>query len=252
MKKKFLTALVFAVMALSLTSCAGSETTSAGRPQASGQAGGSKSDNSPSKPDNTPETPEEPTGPAADESDFEVSEVDGGVEITYIGAGGDVVIPSRMGGKPVVALAEYAFDGCEALGHVTIPNTVTTIGHAAFRNSGLTGVTIPDSVTELASLAFKGCDKLTSIKLPKGITAIGDDMFHENRSLVSVTLPDGLTSIGTNAFAICLSLEEITIPDSVTSIDASVFWDCRKIKATYKGKTYDYDGINDLYKAINE
>lgn len=250
MKKKFLAALICVVMALSLTSCAKNEKTPANVPQTEGQAG-TKTDNSPSKNESIPDVPEEPAGPAADEADFEISEVDGGVEITYIGAGGDVVIPSKIGGKPVVALASYAFKECEDRGHVTIPSTVTTIGHGAFWNSGLTGVTIPDSVTEIKALAFKGCTNLTSIKLPKGITAIEADTFHENRSLVSVTLPDGLTSFDTNAFAVCLSLEEINIPDSVTNIDASVFWDCRKIKAIYKGKTYDYDGINDLYKAIN-
>ena len=40
---------------------------------------------------------------------------------------------------------------------------VTTIGNAAFRDSSVTSVTIPDSVTEIGSNAFADCTNLTSV-----------------------------------------------------------------------------------------
>lgn len=242
MKKKILFALLIcAALSLSLSACANNEDL-----DTSGTGSHKNSKTSSDLPE-----PEKPTVPAADEADFEVSDTDGGVEIKYIGAGGDVVIPSKIGEKAVTALASYAFKDCENLGHITIPSGVTVIGHAAFWNSNVKSVTIPDSVTEIESLAFKGCDDLKSIKLPKNVTVIGDDMFKECAVLESVTLPEGLTEIGTNAFSGCESLEELKLPDSMTVIDASAFWNCRKIKVSYKGKTYDYANIDDLYKAIN-
>lgn len=58
----------------------------------------------------------------------------------YNGAAADVTIPSRYQGKPV-----------------------TTIGHAAFFNSAVTSVTIPDSVTSISDEAFINCPKLTKL-----------------------------------------------------------------------------------------
>ncbi len=66
-----------------------------------------------------------------------------------------------------------------------------------------------------------------------------------------MTIPDGVTEIGGDAFRGCKSLTSVTIPDSVTEIGDGAFYDCTSVKVTYKGETYDYDHIEDLYKAIN-
>ena len=51
-----------------------------------------------------------------------------------------------------------AFFGYSGLTTITIPNSVTTIGDRAFENcSGLTSVTIPNSVTSIGDLAFSNC-----------------------------------------------------------------------------------------------
>ncbi|WP_134351038.1 leucine-rich repeat protein, partial [Flavobacterium psychrophilum] len=54
--------------------------------------------------------------------------------------------------------------GCSGLTSVTIPNSVTTIGDGSFaRCSGLTSVTIPNSVTSIGDYAFHSCPSLTTI-----------------------------------------------------------------------------------------
>ena len=70
-----------------------------------------------------------------------------------------------------------AFLDCSGLTSVTIPNSVTMIGTKAFLGcSGLTSVTIPNSVTTIGGLAFRGCQKLANIVIPKGSRQRFEDM----------------------------------------------------------------------------
>ena len=60
-----------------------------------------------------------------------------------------------------VCIVRVAFSGCTGLTSVTIPDSVTSIGIKAFAGcTGLTSVTIPDSVTSIGERAFEGCNKL--------------------------------------------------------------------------------------------
>ena len=75
---------------------------------------------------------------------------------------GEVTIPPSVTYDgmiyPVTTIDGCAFYGCSGLTSVTIPNSVTTIdGGAFFYCSGLTSVTIPNSVTIIRYQAFEGC-----------------------------------------------------------------------------------------------
>ena len=55
---------------------------------------------------------------------------------------------------------------CSGLTSITIPNSVASISIIAFSNcNGLTSITIPNSVTYIGYRAFGGCSGLTSIKV---------------------------------------------------------------------------------------
>ena len=131
--------------------------------------------------------------------------------------------------------------GCDkkASGALIIPATiegkpVTSIGNLAFKSrySGLTSITIPDSVTSIGSGNFYGCTSLTSI-----------------------TIPNSVTSIEFNAFLRCTNLTSITIPDSVTSIRLGTFVECTSLTAVIflgdapkEGKEVFKDSVPTIYR----
>lgn len=143
------------------------------------------------------------------------------VVISYKGTAADVTIPSRYKGKPV-----------------------TTIGHAAFFNSAVTSVTIPDSVTSISDDAFINCPKLTNISIPNSVTYIGFSAFSSCTSLKSITLPSSLSFISGALFLGCSQLTTIHIPVSVTSIGNNAFADCPSLMTvTYPGSKTQWDDI---------
>ena len=94
-----------------------------------------------------------------------------------------------------------------------IPDGVRTIFSEVFRRSGLTSITLPDTVTTLGSYSFQGCLELTSITLPDSLTNIKGCAFKDCDKLTSITIPRGVKKIGFEAFLDCRGLTSITLPD---------------------------------------
>ena len=140
------------------------------------------------------------------------------------GYSGNVIIPSSVvyngNTYPVTSIGMSAFNSCSGLTSVTIPNSVTSIGSLAFNNcSGLTSVTIPNSVTSIGGSAFWGCSGLTSVTIPNSVTSIGDCAFSWCTGLTSVNINCSPTTIGDRPFYNCSEIEEVSFDcEKVTSL----------------------------------
>ena len=149
---------------------------------------------------------------------------------------GAVVIPSSLGGKPVVQIGYDAFYNCSNMTKVTIPDTVTDIGETAFYGcSGLTNIIIPSSVTSIGESAFRGCSGLTNVSM-QSVAYIGIRAFSGCNGLTSVIIPNSVTSICSLAFSGCYGLTSVTIPDSVPWIGSQAFNGCGGLASIKFGK----------------
>lgn len=170
----------------------------------------------------------------------------------YNGTAADVTIPSRYKGKPVTAINNAAFPN-SAVTSVTIPDSVTSIGDNAFGFcSQLTNISIPNSVTSIGFSAFAHCTSLKSITLPSSLSSISEALFSGCSQLTTIHIPDSVPSIQSCAFYHCRNLETIRIPVSVTLIETDAFAGCPSLMTvTYSGSKTRWDKIKGKDQLLN-
>ncbi len=163
----------------------------------------------------------------------------------------DLMIPKKHNGKPVTKISSSAFLECSGLSSVSIPDSVTVIGERAFNGcSDIKYIFIPNSVTTIDEKAFASCKSLSSVIIPDSVKNISRGTFEFCSSLASVTIGSGVKNICSSAFSTCYSLLSITIPESVQSIDSLAFANCMKLVEIYNESTLNItkgsDSIGDI------
>lgn len=137
-------------------------------------------------------------------------------------------------------ICSYAFSGCTGLTSISIPNSVTGIGENVFSGcSGLSSIvvesgnTVYDSRNNCNAIIETATNTLTigcgTTIIPNSVTSIGYCAFSGCTSLTSITIPNSVTDIDTYAFSGCTSLASIAIPNKVTSIKGSIFEGCTSL-----------------------
>ena len=150
---------------------------------------------------------------------------------------GVITIPSVVKGYTVVKIADRAFKNCTGLTKVSIPNTVTEIGTDKFESamgsfhgcSGITSFDIPSSVTSIGRGAFGSCTKITSFVVPESVTYIGSNAFDGCTNLTTIELSPNISALLLETFRYCSSLTEIKIPAKVSRFGNNVFQGCTSL-----------------------
>jgi len=159
-----------------------------------------------------------------------------------------------MTGSSLKMIDAYAFMDCPTLESIEIPESVTSIGSYAFRNSGLwkkaiggvvyagnwlvdydgtrasNRVTVREGTVGVANYAFYN-SPVSTVLFPDSVTKIGRAAFYRCASLTSVSLPSRLEAIEDYTFYRCSSLTGISIPETVKSIGRSAFYECSVLGA---------------------
>ncbi len=155
----------------------------------------------------------------------------------------------------MTSIGDYAFYDCTGLTSITIPNSVTSIGYAVFSGCTDLTITVADGNTgyrsegncliETASQTLIAGCKNSVIPTDGSVTNIGEYAFYWCTGLTSITIPDSVTSIGDGAFSYCTGLTSITIPNSVTSIGDGAFSECTGLTSiTFEGTMAQWNAIS--------
>lgn len=131
----------------------------------------------------------------------------------------------------VTTIGDLVFDGCSGLTSITIPESVKSIGYEAFAETNISTITIPSSVAEIGESAFEACANLknVSFEVPNtNLKNIGNRAFAET-ALTSIQLPNNITDLGTALFKNCKELKSVTISSGVTTIPKWTFYGCRSL-----------------------
>ncbi len=129
-------------------------------------------------------------------------------------------------------IGEKAFHKFSALTNaLTIPDSVTTIGQAAFEDcSGFTGLKLSSSLKSIGNHAFYGCKGFKgTLTIPNSVTTIGESVFAVCSGFTgALTIPDSVATIGQHAFAMCRGFSSLTLPSNpeFTEISSAAFSDC--------------------------
>lgn len=137
--------------------------------------------------------------------------------------GKELEIPEEHERYRVVGVGDGAFRD-STLTQVVLPDTVTHIGGEAFRGAAIKEMKLPASLETMGDECFDNCLNLAKVTFPATLKQIPLAAFYGCRSLEEVILPDGVESIGEEAFASLSALKKVRLPASLKEIGPYAFW----------------------------
>ena len=170
---------------------------------------------------------------------FSYEEVVDGISITgyNIEGGTDVVIPSQIDGKTVVAIADKAFTTRGVIPTLTAYNNDYKVSLLSYNSNnsyvvkpliminplkglGITSLVIPNTVTSIGTSAFEG-NNLTNVTIPSSVTTIEGNAFKNNPN----TVITNNSSIENTQYVwgniVDVKSDAVIINNNVISIDSS-------------------------------
>ena len=157
----------------------------------------------------------------------------------------------------LTAINDYMCAYCTKLTGIVIPEGVQTISKYAFRETAITELTVPSTVTSLgyapwkdcASLKtivwkpvqiwgsdwdntdfpFSGCTKVTSFTFADNVEYVPRYICYDMDLLTAIHIPSTVTQIGAYAFEYCDGLTAVELPNTITLIGNYAFYSCKNL-----------------------
>lgn len=120
--------------------------------------------------------------------------------------------------RSLIAIEQYAAEGC----------------------TGITEVDLPVSLESIGACAFKDCTSITKTKFPNTLSKIGERAFENCSSLGSFDLPSSVRTIGKMAFRNCSKIEVASIEGVVKYKDLKIFEGCTGLNRITIDKASEY------------
>lgn len=155
---------------------------------------------------------------------------------------------------PNVSVSEVpseCFLDCTNLKYVEFPaSSSITIKTKAFKNTGLTSITIGSNVYNMQTSVFENCLDLTSVNIDNSSLTIDSATFSGCTNLTDVTLTS-VYKINTSAFSNS-GITSLTIPSSCTSLETAALSNCTSLVTVICDannlKDYIFSGCSALEK----
>ncbi|MBO4429375.1 MAG: leucine-rich repeat protein, partial [Clostridia bacterium] len=140
----------------------------------------------------------------------------------YDGPGGDVVIPSTLGGHQVFSISQNAFKD----------------------NTSITSVTVSSGIDEIGKYAFEGCTNLTTVTIPASVYSIGRDAFKDCVNLNRVNISSAEAWFN-------LHLKDDENPAKVSGSEYVLYYNGKYIREVEPNEDW-ISSLNDLKDALKE
>ena len=159
------------------------------------------------------------------------------------------LVSIKFTGTSLTAINSPAFENCNRLTGVVLPEGLTTLGNCAFNGcSSLASITFPTTLTTLnGNNHFLGAAALTTVigLENTALTSISENMFRYNRNWKPeiIRIPNTVTEIKNFGFA-DVGMTNIYLGAQVTSLGKETFTGCSSLKNVYIPNTLT--SINDM------
>ncbi|MCR4895235.1 MAG: leucine-rich repeat domain-containing protein [Lachnospiraceae bacterium] len=158
-------------------------------------------------------------------------------------------------------VADQAYYKRSDLNHITLPETITSIGQFSYARSSVNHIDLPEGLTEIGYGAFYHCDRLQSVEIPATVMTVEPQAFGYTAwvnefladgtngtgdflmsggvivsyrgTVPEVTLPEGARVIAAGAFSGHTEIESVRFPDSMVSAGEESFYGCSSLREVY-------------------
>lgn len=128
--------------------------------------------------------------------------------------------------------------GCHPQLHAGVlsQNARVIVNYAFQNHATLSSISMPDSLTYIGHMAFAECNQLQAVTIPRGVQFIGDNAFWACHGLTTVNFnADSCIAVSPStasdgsywpAFMDCYNVRTINIGENVKRIPDRIFWGC--------------------------